>query len=70
MKGTENTRVNILSKKLRYEKKQETKSFSIFQKDKNNFILNKKQLVFIIYIDRDLFIDKIKSIYDSNIIIG
>jgi hypothetical protein len=41
MKGIENTRVNILSKKLGYKEKQETKGFFIFRKDKNNFILNK-----------------------------
>jgi hypothetical protein len=48
--------------------KQETKDSFIFRKDKDNFILNKRQLVFIIYVDRDLFIDKIKIIYNSDII--
>jgi hypothetical protein len=70
MKGTENTRANILSKKLGYEEKQGAKSSFIFRKDKDNFILNKKQLVFITRVDRDLFINKIKSVYDSNIIVG
>jgi hypothetical protein len=34
MKGTENIRVNILSKKLGYEEKQKTKDFFIFRKTK------------------------------------
>jgi hypothetical protein len=42
MKGTENIQTNILSKKLEYKEKQETKSFFIFWKNKNNLILNKK----------------------------
>jgi hypothetical protein len=69
MKKTENTQVDILSKKLRYKEKQRTESSFIFRKNKNNFILNKKQLVSIICINRDLFIDKIKSAYNNNIII-
>jgi hypothetical protein len=34
MKRTENTRVNTLSKKLGYEKKQKTENISIFRKNK------------------------------------
>jgi hypothetical protein len=70
MKNIENAWVDILNKKPRYEKKQETKNSFIFRKNKNSFILNKQQLVSIIYIDRDLFMDKIKTVYDSNIIAG
>jgi hypothetical protein len=69
MKGIKNTRANILSRKLGYKKKQETKGFFIFRKDKDNLILNKRQLVSIIRVDYDLFMDKIKTIYNSNIII-
>jgi hypothetical protein len=57
MKKTENTRVDILNKKLGYKKKQKPKDLLIFQKSKNNLILNKQQLVFMIYIDRNLFIN-------------
>jgi hypothetical protein len=42
MKGTENTRADILSKKLGYKEKQKTKDFFIFRKDKNDLILNKQ----------------------------
>jgi hypothetical protein len=41
MKSIENTQADVLSKKLGYKKKQETKGFSIFRKNKNNLILNK-----------------------------
>jgi hypothetical protein len=41
MKGTENTRVDILNRKLGYKKKQKLKDLFIFRKDKNNLILNK-----------------------------
>jgi hypothetical protein len=41
MKRTENIQVDILSRKPGYEKKQETKGFFIFRKDKDNLILNK-----------------------------
>jgi hypothetical protein len=68
IKGTKITRANILSRKPRYKEKQETKGFFIFRNDKDNLILNKRQLVFIIYIDCDLFMDKIKAVYNSDII--
>jgi hypothetical protein len=42
MKGIENARANILSKKLGYEKKYKTKDSLIFRKNKNDFILNKQ----------------------------
>jgi hypothetical protein len=57
MKRTKNTRADILNKKLGYEEKQKTKDFFIFQKDRNNFILNKQQLVSMIYINSDPFTD-------------
>jgi hypothetical protein len=41
MKGTENTRVDILNKKLGYKEKQKLKDLFIFRKDKDNLILNK-----------------------------
>jgi hypothetical protein len=41
MKRTENARVDILSRKLGYKKKQKPKDSFIFRKDKNNLILNK-----------------------------
>jgi hypothetical protein len=41
MKGTENTRVDILSKKLGYKEKQKPEDLFIFQKDRDNLILNK-----------------------------
>jgi hypothetical protein len=68
MKKPKNIRANILNKKPGYEEKQKTKDSFIFRRDKNNLILNKQQLVFIIYVNRDLFIDKIKTTYNSNII--
>jgi hypothetical protein len=45
MKKTENTKIDILNKKLGYKKKKKTKNISIFRKDKNNLVLNKQQLV-------------------------
>jgi hypothetical protein len=42
MKKTENTRANILNKKLGYKEKQKPKDLFIFRKDKDNFILNKR----------------------------
>jgi hypothetical protein len=41
MKGTENARVDILSKKLGYKEKQKLEDLFIFRKNKNNLILNK-----------------------------
>jgi hypothetical protein len=41
MKGTENTRVDILNRKLGYKEKQKLKDLFIFRKDKDNLILNK-----------------------------
>jgi hypothetical protein len=59
----------MLNKKLEYKEKQKLKDLFIFRKDKNNFILNKQQLVFIICMDSDPFINQIKAIYKNNIII-
>jgi hypothetical protein len=42
MKGTENIQVDILNKKLGYKKKQKLEDLFIFQKNKNNLILNKQ----------------------------
>jgi hypothetical protein len=42
MKGTENARVDILSRKLGYKEKQKLKDLFIFRKNKNNLILNKR----------------------------
>jgi hypothetical protein len=41
MKGTENTRVDILNRKLGYKEKQKLKDLFIFRKDKDDLILNK-----------------------------
>jgi hypothetical protein len=57
MKGTENARVDILNKKLGYKKKQKLEDSFIFRKNRNNLILNKRQLAFIIRVDNDPFID-------------
>jgi hypothetical protein len=42
MKGTENTRADILNKKLGYKKKQKPEDLFIFRKNKNDLILNKR----------------------------
>jgi hypothetical protein len=55
MKGTENTRVDILSKKPGYKEKQKPEDLFIFQKDRNNLILNKRQLVSTIRVDNNPF---------------
>jgi hypothetical protein len=68
MKRTENTQANALNKKLRYKEKQKLEDLFIFQKDRNNLILNKQQLVSIICINSDPFINQIKAIYKDNII--
>jgi hypothetical protein len=68
MKSIKNTRANVLNKKLKYKEKQKTKGSFIFRKNKDNLILNKRQLVSIIRVDRDLFIDKTKIVYNNNII--
>jgi hypothetical protein len=68
MKGTENIRVDILSRKLRYKEKQETKGSFIFRKNKDSFILNKQQLVSTTCVDNNPFINQIKIIYKNNII--
>jgi hypothetical protein len=68
MKGTENARADILSKKLGYKEKQKPEDLFIFRKDKNNLILNKRQLAVIIRVDSNPFIDYIKAIYKDNII--
>jgi hypothetical protein len=41
MKGTKNTRVDALSKKLGYKEKQKPEDLFIFRKNKNDLILNK-----------------------------
>jgi hypothetical protein len=57
MKKTENIQVDILSKKLGYEEKQKSEDFFIFRKNKNNLILNKRQLASITRVDSDPFMD-------------
>jgi hypothetical protein len=42
MKGTENTRVDALSKKPGYKEKQKLEDSFIFRKNKNDLILNKQ----------------------------
>jgi hypothetical protein len=69
MKGTENTRADVLNKKLGYKEKQKPEDSFIFRKDKNNLILNKRQLAFITRVNSNPFIDKIKAIYKNDIII-
>jgi hypothetical protein len=68
MKGTENTRVDALSRKLGYKEKQKPKDSFIFRKDRDDFILNKQQLVFTIRVNRNPFINQIKAVYKNNII--
>jgi hypothetical protein len=68
MKGTENMRVDVLSRKLGYKEKQKPKDLFIFRKNKNNLILNKQQLVSTIYIDSDPFTNQIKAVYKDDII--
>jgi hypothetical protein len=68
MKKTENTRVDILSKKPEYKKKQKSKDSFIFRKNKNNLILNKQQLASITRVDSNPFINQIKVVYKNNII--
>jgi hypothetical protein len=58
----------MLSKKPGYKEKQKPEDLFIFRKNKNNLILNKRQLAFIICVDSDLFINQIKTIYKDNII--
>jgi hypothetical protein len=55
MKGTENTRIDMLSKKLGYKKKQRIENSFIFRKNRNDLVLNKQQLVSIIYVNSDPF---------------
>jgi hypothetical protein len=68
MKGTENIRADILSKKPGYKEKQKPKDLFIFRRDKTNLILNKRQLVFITRVDSDPFTNQIKIVYKNNII--
>jgi hypothetical protein len=42
MKGTENTRANILNRKLGYKEKQKPEDLFIFRRNGNDFILNKQ----------------------------
>jgi hypothetical protein len=57
MKGTENIQANVLSRKLRYKEKQKPKDLFIFRRDRNNLILNKRQLVSTTRVDSNPFID-------------
>jgi hypothetical protein len=57
MKGTENARADILNRKPGYKEKQKPKDSFIFRKDRNDLILNKQQLVSMIRVDSDPFID-------------
>jgi hypothetical protein len=59
-----------LSRKLGYKEKQKAEDIFIFQKDKENLVLNKRQLVSMIRIKGDLFINRIKAVYDNDIIAG
>jgi hypothetical protein len=68
MKKTENAQADALSKKPGYKEKQKPEDSFIFRRNRNNLILNKRQLVFIIYVKRDLFINQIKVVYKDNII--
>jgi hypothetical protein len=69
MKKTENTRADILNKKLGYEEKQRSEELFIFRKNKDDLILNKQQLAFIIHINNNPFTDQIKTVYKNNIIV-
>jgi hypothetical protein len=42
MKGTENTRADVLNKKPGYKDNRKPKDFAVFLENKNNFILNKQ----------------------------
>jgi hypothetical protein len=68
MKRTENIRADILNRKLRYKKKQKPEDLFIFRKNKNDLILNKRQLAFTTRVDRDPFINQIKAAYKNNIV--
>jgi hypothetical protein len=68
VKGTENTRVDALSKKLGYKERQKSEDLSIFRKNTNNLVLNKRQLAFITRVNNDPFTDQIKAVYKNNII--
>jgi hypothetical protein len=41
MKGTENARADVLSRKLGYKKKQKPEDLFIFRKNRDDLILNK-----------------------------
>jgi hypothetical protein len=43
MKGTENIRANILSRKLGYKKKQKLEDLFIFRKNRNNLIVTNRR---------------------------
>jgi hypothetical protein len=68
MKGTENIRANILNRKPGYKEKQKLKDLFIFRKNKNDLILNKRQLAFTIRVDNDPFTDQIKAAYKDDIV--
>jgi hypothetical protein len=68
MRKTENIQANILSKKLGYKKKQKLEDLFIFRKNRDNLVLNKRQLVSTIRINNNPFTDQIKIVYKNNII--
>jgi hypothetical protein len=68
MKNTENTRVDVLSRKLEYKDKKKSKDFVGFRKDKDNLTINYYQLISIIRINSNPFTDKIKITYNNNIV--
>jgi hypothetical protein len=68
MKETENARVNTLNRKLGYKEKQKPEDLFIFRKDKDDLILNKRQLASITRVDNNPFTNQIKIVYKNNII--
>jgi hypothetical protein len=68
MKRTKNARVDVLNKKPGYKEKQKLKDSFIFRKDRNDLILNKRQLASTTRVNSDPFIDQIKVAYKNDII--
>jgi hypothetical protein len=69
IKRFNNIKTNILNQKSGYKNDQKLKDFIIFSKNKNNLIFNKQITAIIIKLEKNLFINKIRKIYNNNLII-
>jgi hypothetical protein len=66
IKGTENTRADIFSRKEEYQEEEKTKLYIIFRKEDNSLVFNSAQLTIIISLHNNYLEKQIQEYYKNN----